>query len=742
MRWRMSAAAFTLASSAWIAAAQTAPRPLAGVVSDQSGGVLPGVTVTATATTGATVTTVTAADGRFELPLAPGTYAVRADLAGFAPFSSPPIVVGSAAVDPLPIVLKIESYADTVVVTGSRSPEALRTAPVAVTVVRERELQTSPAAHYGDLLRGVPGLNAVELSARDIQLSTRAASGRNARTTLALLDGRTIYQDYFGMVLWDLLPVGFDEVRQVEVLRGPGSAIWGANALTGVINIITRSPREMVGTQGHLSIGERGTRSAGLVHAGVDGRLGYKVSGSFYSQDRWDRPAATPDGTALPPYTSKGTEQYKADARIDFDRTDRVKWRFDSGFASSSGLILVAVGPYDAAPLRQGYGSVEFTNGAASVTGSFTAHQARYQGLLTTDSSRIDSQSFQLDGKHLRAAGKHHVLVYGGSFKHSHFDLSFVPSVHRREEAGAFVTDDIFLNDRVRLTAGARVDWFDTFGASASPRLGIRVEPAAGQTIRATYNRAYVAPSLVENFAYFPASIELPLGTGPFRLPILTEGDSSLAPQTIDAGEVGYTALVGGATLSASAYRHRTRGLVTLLLAELYTPARPPPGWPLPPEVLQALVLPKTFRFSSVGIVDESGAELSADVPIGPRLAASANYSFQAAPGVRTRSGETPFPVNKPPRNRANVGMSFASPRFRASFSASFTDRAYWTDVLAIEGWTNSFWMLNGSAGATFARGRVTWMVKGTNLADRVIQQHVFGDLIRRRVTTEIRFKL
>lgn len=712
-------------------------------MSDQSGGVLPGVTISATATaTGAAETTVTGADGRFELTLAPGTYVVRADLAGFTPFSSAPLVIGAGDISPLDIVLAIESYADTVVVTGSRAPEALRTAPVAVTVVRDRELQTTPATNYGDLLRSVPGLNAIELSARDIQLSTRAASGRNARTTLALLDGRTIYQDYFGMVLWDLLPVGFDEVRQVEVLRGPGSAIWGANALTGVINIITKSPKEMTGTQGHLSVGERGTRAAGLVHAGVEGRLGYKVSGSFYSQDRWDRPATTPGGTALPPYTSKGTKQYKADARLDFDRSERVKWRFDTGFASSGGLILVAVGPFDAAPLRQGYGSVEYTNGSASATGSFTAHQARYQGLLTTDTSRIDSQSFQMDAKDQRAAGKHHLLVYGGSLKHSHFDLSFVPSVHRREEAGAFVTDDIFLSNRVRLTAGARLDWFDTFGASTSPRVGIRVEPAAGQTIRATYNRAYVAPSLVENFAYFPASIDLPLATGPFRLPILTEGDASLAPQTIDAGEIGYTVLAGGATLSASVYRHRTRGLVTLLLADLYTPASPPAGWPLPPDVLQALALPKTFRFSSVGIVEESGAELSADVPLGPRLAASGNYSFQATPDVRARSGEAPFPVNKPPRHRANVGLSFASPRVSTAFGAAFTDRAYWTDVLAIEGWTSSFWMLNGSAGVTFARGRVTWMVKGTNLADRVIRQHVFGDLIRRRVTTELRFKL
>ena len=96
-----------------------------------------------------------------------------------------------------------------------------------------------------------------------MQVATRTAAGRNARTTLALLDGRSVYQDYFGMVLWDLLPVSFDEIRQVEVLRGPGSALWGANALTGVVNVITKTPRELAGTRGRVGVGSRGTREEG-----------------------------------------------------------------------------------------------------------------------------------------------------------------------------------------------------------------------------------------------------------------------------------------------------------------------------------------------------------------------------------------------------------------------------------------------------------------------------------------------
>ena len=128
---------------------------------------------------------------------------VSAELSGFAPFSSDPVSVGQGATATLDVTLRLPTYGDTLVVTGSRAPEALRTAPVAVTVLRSAELENTPATNYSDLLRSVPGVNVIELSPRDVQIVTRGATGRNARSTLALLDGRSIYQDYFGMVLWD-----------------------------------------------------------------------------------------------------------------------------------------------------------------------------------------------------------------------------------------------------------------------------------------------------------------------------------------------------------------------------------------------------------------------------------------------------------------------------------------------------------------------------------------------------------
>ena len=109
-------------------------------------------------------------------------------------------------------------------------------------------IANAPTQNFAELLRSVPGVNVTQVSARDINVTSRGATGTLATGQLALLDGRSLYQDFFGFVMWDFLPVNFNEVKQIEVIRGPASAVWGANALYGVVNVITKSPREMQGT--------------------------------------------------------------------------------------------------------------------------------------------------------------------------------------------------------------------------------------------------------------------------------------------------------------------------------------------------------------------------------------------------------------------------------------------------------------------------------------------------------------
>ncbi len=192
-------------------------------------------------------------------------------------------------------------FQDTVVVTGTKGrgeDDRLGADDERRHAVRRSRPRRRP--NFAELLRTIPGVNITQVSARDINVTSRAATGTLATGQLALLDGRTLYQDFFGFVMWDFLPVNFNEVKQIEVIRGPASAVWGANALYGVVNVISKTPREIEGHERHVRVwrlrpagrptpGRSGTSAARYADAPND-RWSYKLSGGGYSQDALARP--------------------------------------------------------------------------------------------------------------------------------------------------------------------------------------------------------------------------------------------------------------------------------------------------------------------------------------------------------------------------------------------------------------------------------------------------------------------
>ena len=245
-------------------------------------------------------------------------------------------------------------YEEQVVVTASKAEQQLVNAPATVSIVSEETIQNSPATNIGDLLRTVPGLNVTQVSARDVNLTSRSATGTLATSQLALVDGRSIYLDFYGMVMWDLVPTNPDEIRQIEVIRGPASAVWGANAMSGVVNIITRTPRELAAKGGSsLTIGVgafnravngNGEGSGSLFYVNgshaeaVNDRWSYKLSAGYFTQDPLPRPTGTIPNALRTPYPSianEGTSQPKFDARVDYDYPDGRKLTFSGGVAGT-----------------------------------------------------------------------------------------------------------------------------------------------------------------------------------------------------------------------------------------------------------------------------------------------------------------------------------------------------------------------------------------------------------------------
>jgi hypothetical protein len=139
----------------------------------------------------------------------------------------------------------------------------------------------------------------------------------------------------------------------------------------------------------------------------------------------------------------------------------------------------------------------------------------------------------------------------------------------------------------------------------------------------------------------------------------------------------------------------------------------------------------------------QKGFELSVDHRIGRGLTAFANYSYEAK--LQVLDNPNPFPaaeLSLPPANRFNIGFNADVSRYLGSASVNYSDKAFWSDVLNAPyfGYTDSYAMLNSSFGMKWDGGKITTLVKGTNLLNKDIQQHIFGDIIKRQILAEIRF--
>jgi outer membrane receptor protein involved in Fe transport len=674
-------------------------------------------------------------------------------------------------------------YEEQVVVSASKVEQQLVNAPAAVSVVTSETIQNSPATNIGDLLRAVPGLNVTQTSARDVNITTRGATSTLSTSQLALVDGRSVYLDFFGMVMWDLLPTNPNDIKQIEVIRGPASAVWGANAMSGVVNVITKSPRELAaqgGTSMTIGIGsfdrnvtgaeDRGAGSMFYVNGShaeaVNDRWSFKLSAGYLAQDALPRPTGTianAFNTPYPPFANSGTSQPKFDARVDYDLEDGAKMVFAGGIAGTEGIIHTGIGPFDvASDSRMSYFTSRYQKGGTRVALFTNILNGNAANLLQRGANGqplplgFDTTTFDIEASDVRTLGTRNVFSYGGNYRHNAFDITLAPNGDDRNEGGVYLQDEIFLSDHFRWVVGGRVDKFSSISdAVFSPRTTFMVKPTPDHTLRVSYNRAFRAPSFINNNIETAIINELNLGLlSPllagqiFRFPVAAVGNRDLSQETMTAFELGYTGqFVGNRVLvSGAVYRNRTEDAIFFTQSARYTAANPPPGWPsafLPVAVLELLAqrgspLPSQFTYRNLGTVRDKGIELGVDAAVNRYVNVFTNYSYQWDPEVEG------FPLsetNLPPNNRFNAGLNFSYSRFLGNMSVTYTDEAFWQDVLdaRFAGPTDAYTLVNAGVGVRWLGDKVTTSLKVTNLANEEIMQHVFGDVTRRQVVGELR---
>jgi len=670
------------------------------------------------------------------------------------------------------------TYEETVVVSASKTEEKLVNAPATVSVIGPQTIESAPTQNFADLLRAVPGINVTQVSARDINITSRGATGTLATGQLALIDGRSLYLDFFGFVMWDFLPVNFDEIKQIEVIRGPASAVWGANALNGVVNVITKSPREVQGSSFTMGFGsfERDTanttRGAGSLwyvngtHAGApNARWSYKISAGGYGSDPLPRPTGvipgSKSGTSYPAFENTGTTQPKFDSRVDYDFEDGVgKLSFAGGVVGTDGIMHSGIGPFDIkSGSAMGYFRSTFTRGALRAQFFTNILNGDASNLLAIGADRnpirfeFGTKTYDFEFGNAQSLAARHVLSYGGNVRYNDFDLSLAPTAENRREGGAYIQDEMFLHELFRLVVGGRVDAFSNLDDPVfSPRVAFLLKPQANHTVRLSFNRAYRSPSVINESlqATIINTADLrALGLGPaFPIPIVATGNPDITEQRIDAYEIGYSGVIANrATLSAAFYVNRLSRDINFAQVDTYSATNPPPGWPAPLRPVLNLLraqgrgIPCCFTYVNLGDYTQRGMELGIDTRLTPNLSAFVNYSWQADPDPEVDADLAE--LNLPPTHRVNAGIHFNFSRFLGNVSATYQDEAFWQDVLTADyhGTTDPYTLVNAGLGVRFAGDRLTTSVKVVNLANQEIQQHVFGDVLKRQVVGELKVR-
>ena len=745
---------------------------------------------------------------------------------------------------------------ETVVVTASRIESTLANAPATMSVVTSETLESAPSTNFADILRNVPGMNVIQMSARDVNLTSRQATSTLATSQLVLLDGRSIYLDFFGLVLWDLVPSNPNDIKQIEVVRGPASAVWGANALTGVVNIITKTPREAAGGSFALSGGllEREcdncsqkdsgqSYGASVSYAGApNDSWSYRIAGGYFNSDAYSRPAgripviadprvdnpvcnlatgaganclggapypADGSGAFGTAFENSGTSQPKVDLRVDQDFTNGGRLTYTGGYAGTEGVVHTGIGPFDLqSGSYLGYGRVGYGKGALRLAAFANFLDAEAPNLLNLDPATLrpvalnfTTQTFDFEIGHSKVLANKHILSYGGNARRNNFEITLAPRAEDRNEFGAYFQWEYY-GDKFRLTAGGRVDKFGNIEDPIfSPRITAMFKPAQSHTIRVSYNKAFRSPSAVNNFIdqdiFSPTFVSLaaltpfappalrPALARPFRPRIRIAGSEEVSPayslkeESLTAYEISYTGTIGGRTsVGIALYQNDSNDNInfTFLLPnasfprglpgfDVYTTANAPTviglndqGQPVPGVIVPFLAavpapfgpirLPRTAAsYLNLGPLRQRGAELSLDHRFNDTWRFSANYSYQDTPEpLDPESGQLRYLSDElalPAESRFNASVSWNSKRFVGVGSVNYSDKALWSDVLNSPyfGFTDSYAMVNGTFGVKWgAEGRIITSLKGVNLLNEDIQQHIFGDILKRSLSLELRY--
>jgi iron complex outermembrane recepter protein len=430
--------------------------------------------------------------------------------------------------------------------------EAVSQTPAAVSVVTQDDIKRSGARNIPEALRLVPGLDVAQLDSSEWAVSARGFNDQSANKLLVLQDGRSIYTPLFSGVFWDVQNTMMEDIDHIEVVRGPGATVWGANAVNGVINIITKRAED---TQGWLVSGGGGT----LERAFADVRYGGKISNNawyrVYGTYSDHAGADLPDGTEA----TNSWQMAHAGFRVDWNPAAQNAFTLQ-GDGYVGWIRQVVEDLYSPVPPYTNIVADDWQTHGANVLGHWThtfsdTSELKVQTFYDYTGRKAaifeeERHTFDLNLQHEFALGQRHKVVWGLGYRvtadsqQNNPDISFDPERQTVNLYNGFLQDEMALvKDRLSLTLGSKLEYNDYTQFEVEPGARLLWTPWAGagsrcwssQTFWASVSRAVRTPSRAEeSFAMRSAT-----GTA---APWMAYGNKDFKSEKLIAYELGYRA--------------------------------------------------------------------------------------------------------------------------------------------------------------------------------------------------------
>lgn len=788
-----------LAVLAWsgLAQAQETGR-IAGHVNRPDGTPVPGVSVRVESL-GQEVLTDEA--GHYEILVPPGTYTVVFRLSDQSVTASN-VEVTAGGIRTLDQSVDWDvSFAEAITVRSvSRREERIVEAPASVTVIPEREIEQKAATgQVPKLLEYSPGVDFAQSGLFDINFNTRGFNSSLNRRILTLIDGRDPAVPFLGSQEWAAVSFPMDELSSVELVRGPGAALYGANAFNGVLNMTTKPPRGSEGGQIRVTGGEPDMVRGDFRWAGSLGADFFiKAVGGYMKSDDFTRSrnlSVEYSSFCTTPGQTNCLRREAVPLELEKDEIGFGGLRLDKYFGSSVLTIEAGTAGLEGPTFQTGIGRVQVTDvkrpwaraNFNTLHFNFLAYYDQRKAedqLALASGGRLFEDSSNLHGEIQGNVGFNDdrgFLVGGISYHEQEVDTAnrqgfqtlLKTPARNEDQQAAFAQVDYSFTEKLKAVVAARVDESTLHDTQFSPKASLVYAFTPNHTVRLTYNEAFQVPNYSEFFlrvvAGAPITAFTPLenALAPFlggrtlglrSIPILALGNENLEVEEITNYEIGYSAILSSkAFLTIDYYQGDVENFVTDLLPGVnpdYTGYAPPSFLPAP---VQAQIL-ATLRgglganfagltdlngqptlvlsYANAGAVDTQGLDFALNYYITGSWIADLSYSWFDFEVKEKAFGDQLLP--NAPENKMSAGLTYHGETFGASLKYRWVDDFDWAAGVFV-GSVPSYDVVDLGLSYRFTDNLQVGL-DVSNLLDSDDFQTFGGDIVTRRAVANIAF--